>query len=174
MNANERDSLTVRRNVSNNNSVPVNMMSHGCYEDMTPDSHGVGRGKHGQSRPCPTSLWTPSPRSSGSAWREVSPSSNRNLSHRAGVTTRGHEHGEESALNNDKLLVPSEKTALLNTRTCLSPESVTRLLSDYVDVSITTSTFQSLLYQIHIKIHAAAIEYRYTRNAVWGWLHSPA
>lgn len=170
MNTNERDSFTVRRNVSNINSVPVNMMSCGCYEA---DSHGVGRGKHGQSRPCPTSLWTPSPRSSGSAWREVSPSSNRNLSHRAGVTTRGHEHGEERALNNDKLLVPFEKTALLKTRTCLFPGSLTRLLSDYVDVSITTSTFQILLYQIHIKIQTAAIEHRYTRKAVSSWSHSP-
>lgn len=35
---------------------------------------GAGRGKHGQTRPFPASLWAPSPRSSGSAWREVSPS----------------------------------------------------------------------------------------------------
>lgn len=33
----------------------------------------AGRGKHGQSLPCPASLSVPSPPSSGSAWREVSP-----------------------------------------------------------------------------------------------------
>lgn len=104
---------------------------------MTPHSHGVGRSKHGRSHPCQASLWTPIPRSSGSAWREVSPLSSRNL--RASTATTGHKQGEADECYHDKLPVPSEKTALIHIRIGLVPGCVTRFLSDYA-VSVTTST----------------------------------
>lgn len=94
------------------NLVHLNIMSLECYSVMTPDSHGVGRSKHGQSHPCPASLWTPSPHSSGSAWREVSPWSNRNLRESIAIAIR--KQGLADEFNHDKLLVPTEKPALID------------------------------------------------------------